>query len=239
MSPSQVGRVFSVLSVLKQFCNSHVLTPVSSDIGLLFIRDSWIIPKEDVAWQFSDLALSIYVVRAQKYFGHLSPNILIFVKNKISLAENKHICCLNTKEGTSFWTLLTTKDFHLASGNEATLTWCYYTLITLCYYPKNELFLMKGLQPCSVGLPWTFTSVTCDRQEGWSSVMALLQWLCGTWQFQFIEFMMWNSNPDREHPPSSPLKINSHEFLINNKRLCHQHSEPQPGLSWLRGQKSA
>lgn len=154
------------------------------------------------------------------------------------MAENKHICCLNTKEGMSFWTCYLWKSILPVEMKQ-----CLHNVIIYLFHvcdPQNELLLMKGLQPCCMGLPWTFTSVTCDRRkEGGSSVMVLLQWLCGTWQFQFIEFMMWNSNRDREHPPSSHLKINSHEFLINNKRLCHQHSEPQPGLSWLRGQKSA
>lgn len=59
-----------------------------------------------------------------------------FFKNpRIYLTENKHICCLNTKEGTSFWTLLTTKE-HLASGNEAMLTWRDYTLIVSMWSQK-------------------------------------------------------------------------------------------------------
>lgn len=70
--------------------------------------------------------------------------------------------------------MLTMKE-HLASGNEAMLHNVIIYLFHVCD-PQNQLLLMKGLQPCSMGLPWTFTSVTCDqRKEGGSSVMALLQ----------------------------------------------------------------
>lgn len=57
-----------------------------------------------------------------------------FKKSKtISLPENKHVCCLNAKEGNSFWTCLPMNE-HLSNGNE---TWCYYVLIASAWSPKR------------------------------------------------------------------------------------------------------
>lgn len=104
---------------------------------------------------------------------------------------------------------------------------------------KNGILLMKGFWPYWEWPPWALTSATCGWQKGkWSSATALFA--VTAWHMTVSVHWIYNAKFQlcREHLPSH-LKINSHEFLINNKRPCHQHSEPQPGLSWLRGQKSA
>lgn len=59
----------------------------------------------------------------------------------ISLAENKHVCCLNAKEGNSFWIFLTANE-HPVNGNEV---WCYYLHLLQVRDLKSELLSMKGL----------------------------------------------------------------------------------------------
>lgn len=128
------------------------------------------------------------------------------------MAENKHSCCLNTKEGTSFWMLLTMKE-QLASGNEGRLTWCYYTLIASVWSPKWD-FINERTPAVFWG---TFTSVTCaQQQEGRSSAMALLQQLCGTQQVSVhwiydVKFQSWSWTPS---PPLLWKLIHMNSWLI-------------------------
>lgn len=173
--------------------------------------------------------LQMFPWREQKDFSHRSH--LLF-KQFLWLKTCTFVAWTQNKEPASeVWK-------HLINGNEAKITWCYYALITSMWSQKWDFInerILAILGMTALGTHFCNLWLTEGQMELSNSPVAVTAW-------HMTVSVHWIYNAKfqlcREHLPSH-LKINSHEFLINNKRPCHQHSEPQPGLSWLRGQKSA